>query len=170
MGATTCLPAWSVPAPAALPVDCGRPHSPPVPPARPQVRWLRQLSDPWVRIVDKIAGEAVVSYASRAGTGWDKARRAGLAEDGRGPSGIGGAFTPPPPRPLNYQAMRVEVDFEGGKNSAGIFVHKKLPEAMGHSVAGFAVAMLGGGTAPGVWYPEEKEALAVGAGAAWAGF
>jgi hypothetical protein len=57
--------------------------------------------------------------------------------------------------------MRVEIDFEGGKNSAGIFVHRKLPEAMGHSVAAFAAAMLGGGTSPGVWYPEEKEALAV---------
>jgi hypothetical protein len=26
-----------------------------------QVRWLARLSDPWVRIVDKIIGEAVVS-------------------------------------------------------------------------------------------------------------
>jgi hypothetical protein len=26
-----------------------------------QVRWLAKLSDPWVRIVDKIIGEAVVS-------------------------------------------------------------------------------------------------------------
>jgi hypothetical protein len=57
--------------------------------------------------------------------------------------------------------MRVEVDFEGGKNAAGIYVHKKLPEAMGNSVAAFAHAMLSGGTQPGVWYPEEKEALAV---------
>jgi hypothetical protein len=57
--------------------------------------------------------------------------------------------------------MRVEVDFEGGKSSAGLFVHKRLPEAMGNSVAGFAVAMLAGQTAPGVWYPEERQALAV---------
>lgn len=59
------------------------------------------------------------------------------------------------------QGMRVEVDFEGGKNAAGIYVHKKLPEAMGNSVAAFAHAVLSGGTQPGVWYPEEKEALAV---------
>lgn len=57
--------------------------------------------------------------------------------------------------------MRVEIDFEGGKNAAGIYVHKKLPEAMGNSVAAFAHAVLSGHTAPGVWYPEEREALAV---------
>lgn len=28
---------------------------------RSQVRWLARLSDPWVRLVDKIIGEAVVS-------------------------------------------------------------------------------------------------------------
>lgn len=57
--------------------------------------------------------------------------------------------------------MRIEVDFQGGKNAAGIYVHKKLPEAMGNSVAAFAHAVLSGHTQPGVWYPEEKEALAV---------
>jgi hypothetical protein len=82
---------------------------------RSQVRWLARLSDPWVRIVDKIIGEAV--------------------------------------------GMRIEIDFEGGKNAAGIYVHKKLPEAMGNSVAAFAHAVLSGHTQPGVWYPEEKEAL-----------
>jgi hypothetical protein len=60
--------------------------------------------------------------------------------------------------------MRIEVDFEGGKNAAGIYVHKKLPEAMGNSVAAFAHAVLSGHTQPGVWYPEEKEALAVSVG------
>lgn len=59
------------------------------------------------------------------------------------------------------QGMRVEVDFEGGKNASGIYVHKKLPEAMGNSVAAFAHAVLSGQSQPGVWYPEEKEALAV---------
>jgi hypothetical protein len=59
------------------------------------------------------------------------------------------------------QGMRIEIDFEGGKNAAGIYVHKKLPEAMGNSVAAFAHAVLSGHTQPGVWYPEEKEALAV---------
>lgn len=60
------------------------------------------------------------------------------------------------------QGMRIEIDFEGGKNAAGIYVHKKLPEAMGNSVAAFAHAVLSGHTQPGVWYPEEKEALSVG--------
>lgn len=59
------------------------------------------------------------------------------------------------------QGMRIELEFEGGKNAAGIYVHKKLPEAMGNSVAAFAHAVLSGHTKPGVWYPEEKEALAV---------
>ena len=61
--------------------------------------------------------------------------------------------------------MRVELELEGGKAAAGIYVHQRLPEAMGNSVAGFVHAVLSGGTAPGVWYPEEREALAVRAGA-----
>ena len=40
-------------------------------------------------------------------------------------------------------------------------MHKKLPEAMGNSVAAFAHAVLSGQSEAGVWYPEEKEALAV---------
>ncbi|KAL6745899.1 Saccharopine dehydrogenase [Haematococcus lacustris] len=57
-------------------------------------------------------------------------------------------------------AMKIEVDFESGKNSSGIFVHRLLGQSMGYSVAGFAQAVLLGQTKPGVWYPEEKEALA----------
>lgn len=56
-------------------------------------------------------------------------------------------------------AMRIEVDLEGEKNVSGVFTHTYLSQAMGHSVAGFAAGMLSGGTKPGVWYPEEKEAL-----------
>lgn len=59
--------------------------------------------------------------------------------------------------------MRIEVDFEGGKNSAGLFVHKYLSRSMGYSTAAFAQSVLQGKTQPGVWYPEEKEALAVSA-------
>jgi len=79
------------------------------------VREFAKLSDPFVRAVDKWAGEAV--------------------------------------------AMRIEVDFQDGKNSCGLFVHRYLGQSMGYSVAGFAQAVLKGQTAPGVWYPEEKEAL-----------
>jgi len=52
--------------------------------------------------------------------------------------------------------MKVEVDFKGGKNSAGIFVHQYLGKSMGTSVAAFAHAMLSGHTEPGVWYPEVR--------------
>ncbi|KAJ9514562.1 hypothetical protein QJQ45_016295 [Haematococcus lacustris] len=51
-------------------------------------------------------------------------------------------------------AMKIEVDFESGKNSSGIFVHRLLGQSMGYSVAGFAQAVLLGQTKPGVWYPE----------------
>ncbi|KAG2486380.1 hypothetical protein HYH03_014960 [Edaphochlamys debaryana] len=57
-------------------------------------------------------------------------------------------------------AMRVEVDMMNGKNSSGIFVHRLLSQSMGYSTAAFAQAVLQGGTQPGVWYPEEREALA----------
>lgn len=56
-------------------------------------------------------------------------------------------------------AMKIEVDFVDGKNSSGIFVHRSLPSSMGYSVAAFAQAVLKGHTSPGVWYPEEREAL-----------
>jgi len=79
------------------------------------VRRFANLSDPFVRAVDAVVGEAV--------------------------------------------GMKIEVDFKGGKNSAGIFVHKALGQSMGTSVAAFAHAMLSGHTEPGVWYPEEKSAL-----------
>lgn len=52
------------------------------------------------------------------------------------------------------QAMKVEVDFQSGKNSSGIFVHRYLSQSMGYSVAAFACAVLAGHTGPGVWYPE----------------
>ncbi|MEW5300170.1 MAG: hypothetical protein WDW36_003119 [Sanguina aurantia] len=76
---------------------------------------MAKLSDPLVRTVDKLVGEAV--------------------------------------------AMRIEIDFSKGKNSAGLFVHKKLSESMGYSVAAFADSILQGNTDVGVWYPEEQGAL-----------
>lgn len=55
--------------------------------------------------------------------------------------------------------MRIEVDFEGNKNSGGIFVHRYLGQSMGYSVGGFAQAVLKGQTQPGVWYPEVRHKL-----------
>ena len=67
-------------------------------------------------------------------------------------------------RCVYVKAMRVEVDFEGGQNAAGIFVHKSLSSSVGQSVAAFAQSVLSGQTKPGVWFPEEQAALSVGGG------
>ena len=40
------------------------------------------------------------------------------------------------------------------------FPRRRLSDAVGWSVAAFAHSLLTGQTAPGVWYPEEREALA----------
>jgi hypothetical protein len=47
------------------------------------------------------------------------------------------------------QAMRIEVDFVGGKNSSGIFVHKLLSQSMGYSTAAFAQSVLQVGAGAG---------------------
>lgn len=47
--------------------------------------------------------------------------------------------------------MRVEIELEGGKQAVGLYVHKLLSETVGTSTAGFAEALLEGGTLPGVW-------------------
>ena len=52
--------------------------------------------------------------------------------------------------------MKIEVDFLGGKNSAGIFVHRFLGQSVGVCIAAFAHALLSGHTQPGVWYPEVR--------------
>jgi hypothetical protein len=53
--------------------------------------------------------------------------------------------------------MRVELEFEGGMSTTGLFVHKTLPDSLGYTVAGFAASMLEGQTQPGVWFPEERD-------------
>tara|TARA_B110000977_G_scaffold130957_1_gene166908 strand:- start:37638 stop:39086 length:1449 start_codon:yes stop_codon:yes gene_type:complete len=57
-------------------------------------------------------------------------------------------------------AMRIDVKLKNGKLAGGIFNHPKLKDAVGDSTAAFASAMLRGETEPGVWYPEEPEAIA----------
>ena len=47
--------------------------------------------------------------------------------------------------------------------SAGLDVHPRLSQAVGICTAAFERCMLGGQTAPGVWYPEERGALRGGA-------
>ena len=47
-----------------------------------------------------------------------------------------------------------------GKVAAGLYVHQRLSEAVGVATAAFARCVLAGQTAPGVWFPEERGALA----------
>lgn len=56
-------------------------------------------------------------------------------------------------------AMLVEVEFSDKKIAAGLFVHDKLSESVGASTAAFAYCLLAGETKPGVWYPEQEEAI-----------
>lgn len=56
-------------------------------------------------------------------------------------------------------AMRIELDFDNGKSSAALFVHWRLSDAVGTCTAAFARNVLQGATQPGVWYPEEMEAV-----------
>lgn len=56
-------------------------------------------------------------------------------------------------------AMLVEVEFPDKKVAAGLFVHDKLSESVGTSTAAFAACMLAGQSQPGVWFPEQQEAI-----------
>jgi hypothetical protein len=56
-------------------------------------------------------------------------------------------------------AMLVEVEFPNNKIAAGLFVHDKLSESVGTSTAAFAACMLAGQPQPGVWFPEQIEAI-----------
>ena len=56
-------------------------------------------------------------------------------------------------------AMLVEVEFPDNKIAAGLFVHDKLSESVGTSTAAFAACMLAGQSKPGVWFPEQQEAI-----------
>lgn len=47
-----------------------------------------------------------------------------------------------------------------GKLASGLYVHPFLSTAVGTCIAAFARCMLAGQTQPGVWFPEERGALA----------
>mmetsp|Transcript_29014 Transcript_29014/g.55656 ORF Transcript_29014/g.55656 Transcript_29014/m.55656 type:complete len:443 (-) Transcript_29014:230-1558(-) len=57
-------------------------------------------------------------------------------------------------------AMKISLQMDNGQNPTGIYVHKKLSVCVGQATAAFAQNVLEGGTKPGVWYPEEEEAVA----------
>ncbi|OVA08050.1 Saccharopine dehydrogenase / Homospermidine synthase [Macleaya cordata] len=58
-------------------------------------------------------------------------------------------------------SMRVDLECSNGRNTIGLFSHKRLSVSVGTSTAAFALAMLEGSTEPGVWFPEEPEGIAV---------
>eukprot|EP00238_Polyblepharides_amylifera_P000296 CAMPEP_0196574314 /NCGR_PEP_ID=MMETSP1081-20130531/4055_1 /TAXON_ID=36882 /ORGANISM="Pyramimonas amylifera, Strain CCMP720" /LENGTH=418 /DNA_ID=CAMNT_0041892303 /DNA_START=129 /DNA_END=1382 /DNA_ORIENTATION=+ len=56
-------------------------------------------------------------------------------------------------------AMKVELTFSDGSSPCGLYVHPKLSVCVGQAAAAFALNVLEGGTSPGVWYPEQDEAV-----------
>uniref|UniRef100_K3YCC3 Saccharopine dehydrogenase NADP binding domain-containing protein n=1 Tax=Setaria italica TaxID=4555 RepID=K3YCC3_SETIT len=58
-------------------------------------------------------------------------------------------------------SMRVDLDCSNGRNTIGLFTHKKLSVSVGFATAAFALAVLEGNTQPGVWFPEEPEGIAI---------
>lgn len=49
---------------------------------------------------------------------------------------------------------------EDGTNATGLYLHRRLSQSVGVATAAFAHSMLAGGCLPGVWFPEERAAVA----------
>ncbi|KAJ0476960.1 hypothetical protein HanHA300_Chr13g0483111 [Helianthus annuus] len=49
----------------------------------------------------------------------------------------------------------VDLECSGGRQTIGVFSHKRLSISVGYSKATFALAVLEGNTQPSVWFPEE---------------
>lgn len=58
-------------------------------------------------------------------------------------------------------SMRVDLECSNGRNTLGIFTHRRLSVSVGFAAAAFVHAVLEGSTQPGVWFPEEPEGIAV---------
>ncbi|KAE9593437.1 putative NAD(P)-binding domain-containing protein [Lupinus albus] len=58
-------------------------------------------------------------------------------------------------------SMRVDLECSSGRNTVGIFSHRRLSVSVGIATAAFALAILEGSTQPGVWFPEEPQGLAI---------
>ncbi|TKV99181.1 hypothetical protein SEVIR_8G026501v4 [Setaria viridis] len=58
-------------------------------------------------------------------------------------------------------SMRVDLECSNGRNTIGLFTHKKLSVSVGFGTAAFALAVLEGNTQPGVWFPEEPEGIPI---------
>uniref|UniRef100_A0A453KAL2 Uncharacterized protein n=1 Tax=Aegilops tauschii subsp. strangulata TaxID=200361 RepID=A0A453KAL2_AEGTS len=57
--------------------------------------------------------------------------------------------------------VQVDLECSNGRNTIGLFSHRKLSVSVGHSTAAFVQAVLEGSTQPGVWFPEEPEGIAI---------
>ncbi|OAY30120.1 uncharacterized protein LOC110630915 isoform X2 [Manihot esculenta] len=58
-------------------------------------------------------------------------------------------------------SMRVDLECTDGRNTVGIFSHRRLSVSVGNATAAFVLAVLEGSTQPGVWFPEEPEGIAI---------
>ncbi|XP_015875803.3 uncharacterized protein LOC107412530 [Ziziphus jujuba] len=58
-------------------------------------------------------------------------------------------------------SMRVDLECSNGRNTVGLFSHRKLSVSVGAATSAFALAVLEGSTQPGVWFPEEPEGIAI---------
>ncbi|XP_038724792.1 uncharacterized protein LOC120016204 isoform X2 [Tripterygium wilfordii] len=58
-------------------------------------------------------------------------------------------------------SMRVDLEHTDGRDTVGIFSHRRLSVSVGVATAAFALAVLEGSTQPGVWFPEEPEGIAI---------
>ncbi|KAJ0021128.1 hypothetical protein Pint_30998 [Pistacia integerrima] len=57
--------------------------------------------------------------------------------------------------------MRIDLECSDGRDTVGIFSHRRLSGSVGTATAAFAPALLEGVTQPGVWFPEEPEGIAI---------
>lgn len=106
----------------------------------PQVKPLTGLVGPLVRAVDQLVGETVAMRVEIEVSGHE-ARSQGCLP--------AGSSHMPPHSP----------QFDNGKSSAGIYVHRSLSRAVGTCTAALARTLLQGGSQPGVWFPENREAV-----------
>ncbi|XP_057456753.1 uncharacterized protein LOC130747749 [Lotus japonicus] len=58
-------------------------------------------------------------------------------------------------------SMRVDLECSSGRNTIGIYSHRRLSVSVGIATAAFALAILEGNTQPGVWFPEEPQGLSI---------
>ncbi|KAF8664669.1 hypothetical protein HU200_054379 [Digitaria exilis] len=59
-------------------------------------------------------------------------------------------------------SIRVDLECSNGRNTIGLFTHRKQSVSVGFATAAFALAVLEGNTQPGVWFPEEEYKVNVG--------